>query len=181
MLENPPKLVIAPAAVAVSVILAGCGGGSQTPTTTTSSSSGSSSNPATQFSTASVSGLGTVLVDGKGRTVYILTSGGHTNVPCDDASGCTALWPDLPFPDGVSSAKAGSGVDASLLGSKKLSDGETYPTYNGWLVYEYSGDSGPGDSKGQGMKSFGGTWYVLDASGNPVTSSTGGGGYGGGY
>ena len=58
---------------------------------------------------------------------------------------------------------------------------ETYPTYHGWLMYEYSGDSSPGDANGQGIKSFGGTWWVLDASGNPVKS--GGGGYGsnGGY
>jgi hypothetical protein len=68
------------------------------------------------------------------------------------------------------------GIDASLLSTKKLSDGETYPTYNGWLMYEYSGDSGPGQSSGQGIKSFGGTWYAVMPSGNPVTSSGGGGG-----
>jgi predicted lipoprotein with Yx(FWY)xxD motif len=118
-----------------------------------------------------------VLVDGKGRTVYILTSGGKTNVPCTDASGCTKLWPDLPLPDAVSAAKAGTGVDASLLGTKKLKDGETYPTYNGWLVYEYAGDTGPGQANGQGIKSFGGTWYVLNSSGAPVTSGSGGSGY----
>ena len=61
----------------------------------------------------------------------------------------------------------------------KLSDGETYPTYHGWLMYEYSGDSGPGQSNGQGIKSFGGTWYALNASGDLVKS--GGGGGGGGY
>jgi hypothetical protein len=84
------------------------------------------------------------------------------------------------LPKGASAASAGSGIKASLLGTKKLS-GETYPTYNGWLMYEYSGDSGPGQAKGQGIKSFGGTWYVLNASGNPVTSSSGGsGGSGGG-
>jgi hypothetical protein len=64
---------------------------------------------------------------------------------------------------------------------KKLSDGETYPTYNGWLVYEYSGDSGPGQSNGQGIKSFGGTWYVLNASGSPVTTMSGGSSSGGRY
>jgi len=120
------------------------------------------------FSTANVAGLGTVLVDGNGRTVYLLTSGGHTNVPCDDASGCTKVWPDLPLPDGVSGAKAGSGAQTSLLGTKKLSDGETYPTYNGWLMYEFKGDSGPGQGKGQGIKSFGGTWYALTPAGDPV-------------
>jgi predicted lipoprotein with Yx(FWY)xxD motif len=167
----------------VAALLAGCGGGSQTPTTTatTASSSGSSGKPSTSFSTANVSGVGSVLVDGSGRTVYILTADGKTNVPCDDASGCTGLWPDLPLPDGSSGAKAGSGVKASLLGTKKLSDGETYPTYHGWLMYEYSGDSGPGQSNGQGIKSFGGTWYVLNSSGNPVTTMSGGSSGGGGY
>ena len=44
----------------------------------------------------------------------------------------------------------------------------------------FAGDSGPGQAKGQGIKSFGGTWYVVNASGNPV-KSTSGGSSGGGY
>jgi predicted lipoprotein with Yx(FWY)xxD motif len=180
VLEIPIKALLAGSAVAAAAILAGCGGGSNNPTTSTSSV-GSTANPGTKLSVASVSEVGNVVVDGRGRTVYILTSSGHTNVPCTDASGCTKLWPDLPLPDGTAAAKAGPGLEASLLGTKKLSEGETYPTYNGWLMYEYSGDSGPGQAKGQGIKSFGGTWYVLDASGNPVTPSSGGsGGSGGG-
>jgi predicted lipoprotein with Yx(FWY)xxD motif len=173
MVEFPKKAPIAATTVAAAAILAACGGGSHE-TTTSTSSSGSSANPGTKFSIARVSGVGNVLVDGNGRTVYILTSGGRRNVPCTEDSGCTKLWPDLPLPDGVSAAKAGTGIKASLLGTKKSSDGETYPTYNGWLIYEYAGDSGPGQAKGEGIKSFGGTWYVLDASGNPVTSSSGG-------
>jgi hypothetical protein len=70
------------------------------------------------------------------------------------------------------SATAGTGVKASLLGTKTIA-GKTYPTYNGWLVYEYTGDSA-GQAKGQGIKSFGGTWYALNASGTPVTPSSGG-------
>jgi predicted lipoprotein with Yx(FWY)xxD motif len=120
------------------------------------------------FSAMNVQGVGMVLVDGRGRTVYLLTSGGHTNVPCDDASGCTKVWPDLPLPQGTSSAMAGSGLQASLLSTTKLSDGETYPTYNGWLMYEYVGDSGPGQANGQGIQSFGGTWYAISPAGTPV-------------
>jgi predicted lipoprotein with Yx(FWY)xxD motif len=180
MLHFPNKVLIGGSAVAATAILAGCGGGSNKPTTTTSSP-GSTAKPGTKLSVASVSGVGKVVVDGKGRTVYILTSGGHTNVPCSEDNGCTKLWPELPLPDGVSAAKAGTGIDASLLGTKKSEDGETYPTYNGWLMYEYANDSGPGQATGQGIKSFGGTWWVLNASGNPVTSSAGSGGTGGGY
>jgi predicted lipoprotein with Yx(FWY)xxD motif len=156
----------------VAVALAGCGGGSAAPPTTTT---GSASNPAPSFSVANVSGVGNVVVDGKGRTVYIFTSTAKKNVPCTDASGCTALWPTLPLPNGTSSATAGSGLDASLLGTMTLSDGKTYPTYNGYLLYEYAGDSASGQANGEGIKSFGGTWYVLDSSGSPVTSSSGGG------
>jgi len=182
MRMSPNGALVVGGILGVAALLAGCGGGSQKPaTTTTASSSGSSGKPSTSFSTATVSGVGKVLVDGSGRTVYILTANMHSNVPCTDASGCTGLWPDLPLPDGSSGAKAGTGVKASLLSTKKLSDGESYPTYNGWLVYEYSGDSGPGEANGQGMKSFGGTWYVLNASGTPVTTMSGGSSGGGRY
>ena len=160
------------------LVLAACGGGYSKPPshpTTTAKSPGQGSNPATKFSVANVSGVGNVVVDGKGRTVYILTNAAKKNVPCTDASGCTGAWPDLPFPDGTSAATAGSGINASLLGSMKLSDGETYPTYNGYLMYEYSGDSSSGQANGQGLKSYGGTWYVLNSSGNPVKSGSGGG------
>jgi predicted lipoprotein with Yx(FWY)xxD motif len=109
-----------------------------------------------------------VLVDGSGKTVYLLTADDKTNLPCDDASGCTKVWPDLPLPDGVTAAHAGAGVNASLLGTKKLADGETYPTYGGWLLYEYVGDAGPGQSHGQKIQSFGGTWYAISPTGKPV-------------
>ena len=172
MLASPKGLVVG-GMLGVAALLAGCGGGSKPAAPTTTSSSGSAAKPSTSFSTAKVSGVGTVVVDGRGRTVYVLTSDGHTNAPCTAASGCTTLWPDLPLPGGTATAKAGTGITASLLSTKKL-NGETFPTYHGWLMYEYSGDSGSGQSNGQGIKSFGGTWYALNASGDPVTSGGGG-------
>ena len=57
-----------------------------------------------------------------------------------------------------------------MLGTKKSSDGEKYPTYNGWLMYEYTGDTGPDQVNGQGISSFGGTWYILSPSGDPLTT-----------
>jgi predicted lipoprotein with Yx(FWY)xxD motif len=154
------------------IALALAGGGVLAACSSTSSSSssgtttGSASKPGTEFHTAQVAGRGTVVVDARGRTVYILTADGKTNTECTGASGCTSLWPDLPLPDGTSAATAGAGIQASLLGTKKLADGETYPTYNGWLMYEYTGDSGPGQASGQGIRSFGGTWYTLSPAGS---------------
>ena len=156
------------------VVLTACGG-SSTPkataggaVTSTTTSTAAAASPGTMFSTADVSGLGTVVVDGQGHTVYLLTSGNGKNVPCDDASGCTKVWPDLALPDGTAAATAGTGLQASLLGTMKLADGETYPTYNGWLMYEYVGDSGPAQGHGQGLQSFGGTWSAITPAGAPV-------------
>jgi hypothetical protein len=80
-----------------------------------------------------VSGLGQVLVDGNERTVYVLTSGRHKNLPCTSTSGCTNVWPSLPLTTSTSTPKAGSGIQPAMLGTMELSDGKTYPTYNGWL------------------------------------------------
>jgi predicted lipoprotein with Yx(FWY)xxD motif len=179
----PRRLLSATALVGVaSVGIAACGGGSSStkaasPTTTAGSpatTGGASSSPGTMFSAANVPGLGSVVVDGKGRTVYLLT-GSQKNLPCDDASGCTKVWPDLALPDGTSAATAGPGLQQSLLGTMKLSSGETYPTYGGYLMYEFTGDSGPGQGAGQGIKSFGGTWYALTPAGTPVGAAAAGG------
>ena len=163
--------------VAAVLALSACGSSGSSAT----ASAASSSSPGTSFKTAKVAGLGTVLVDARGHTVYLLTSADHKNLPCDDASGCTKVWPDLPLPGGTAAATAGSGVKASLLGTMKLSDGETYPTYNSWLLYEYAGDTGAAQEHGEGIQSFGGTWYALSPSGDPVTSSSASTATGGGY
>jgi predicted lipoprotein with Yx(FWY)xxD motif len=112
----------------------------------------------------------------------MLTSEKGGKITCTDASGCTKVWPDTELPKGVTAAKAGSGIRASLLGTVKDDAGSLYVTYNHWPLYTFSGDSGPGQAKGEGITNFGGTWYVLNMAGAPVTSrlasspSAGGGG-----
>jgi predicted lipoprotein with Yx(FWY)xxD motif len=152
------------------VALAACGSssGGNAGASAASASSGSGTAPGSSFSVKSVTGLGNVLVDGRGRTVYFLTSGNHHNLTCDSANACTNYWPSLPLPSGMSAATAGAGVNASLLGTMTGSDGKTYPTYGGWLLYEYVGDSGPGQAHGEQIHSFGGVWYAVTAAGAPA-------------
>ena len=161
--------------IAATLLLTSCGSGTSSPATTASGSA------ASIFSAMNVSGLGQVLVDGNERTVYVLTSGIHENVPCTSTSGCSNVWPSLPLTSATSTPKAGSGIQSAMLGTMELSDGKTYPTYNGWLMYEYSGDSGPDQARGDGISSYGGTWYVLSPSGNPITASATGSSGGNGY
>jgi hypothetical protein len=44
-------------------------------------------------------------------------------------------------------------------------------TADGAPLYYFSGDSAAGQVNGQGIKSFGGTWYALQTSGHPLTST----------
>jgi predicted lipoprotein with Yx(FWY)xxD motif len=149
-------------------------------TSPSASSAPSSSSPGITVSAKSVAGVGTVLVNGQGQTLYMLTSEKGGKLTCTDDNGCTKVWPDNELPKGMTAATAGSGIQASLLGTVKNSAGDLYVTYNGWPLYTYSGDSSGGQVNGEGISSFGGTWYVLSASGNPVTSKqskSGSGGY----
>jgi predicted lipoprotein with Yx(FWY)xxD motif len=190
-LHRPARLLYGSLVLGAAATVAACG--SSSPGTAASSpgatAAGTSPSAAVTISAKSVPGVGTVLVNGQGQTLYMLTSEKGGKLTCTDASGCTKVWPDTELPKGMTAAKAGSGINGSLLGTVKAASGSLYVTYNGWPLYTFSGDSGPGAVKGQGLTSFGGTWYVLGTSGNPVTaqpqpassSSTGSGGGGYGY
>lgn len=165
---------VLPAAGAVAALVLAACGGSASPTTTTTTSTPQTSAPSTSFSTANVGGLGSVLVDASGRTVYELSSASVKNLPCTASTGCTSVWTPLPLPSGTSSATATGGAISSLLSTTSVG-AATYPIYNGWVLYEFTGDSGSDQANGQGISSFGGTWHAVSASGTPVAtaSSTG--------
>lgn len=161
-------------ALSSGLLVAACGGSSET----SPGSSSSGANPSTNISTASVSGLGTVLVNGAGMTLYTLSSEAGGKLTCTDDNGCTKVWPDTELPSGTTSATAGGSAQSSQLGTVKAASGNLYVTYGGFPLYTYSGDTGPAQSHGQGITSFGGTWYAIAASGQPVkAAASSGGGY----
>jgi predicted lipoprotein with Yx(FWY)xxD motif len=151
--------------------------------TTKGSGTGSSTNPsgagaAVTIASANVPGVGTVLVNGQGRTIYVLTSEQGGKLTCTDANGCTKVWPDTELPSGVTAATAGSGVQAAMLGTVKDASGSLYVTYATYPLYTYVGDTGPGTASGEGITSLGGTWYPITPAGTLVkTKASSGSGY----
>ena len=131
-------------------------------------------------------GLGKVLVDARGRTLYAFEKDTRGRSACSAA--CAAYWPPL-----ISSAKprAGRGVRASLLGVSKRTDGKRQVTYAGHPLYTFVGDTKAGQTNGEGLNNFGATWDAVAASGRTVEraasnsggsdQSGGGYGYGNGY
>jgi predicted lipoprotein with Yx(FWY)xxD motif len=115
-----------------------------------------------------VKGLGTVLVDGQGLTLYLFVPDKQSGTStCYNA--CAQGWPPLLLPAGVSAPVAGSGVNSSLLGVTHRTDGTNQVTYNKWPLYLWVSDSEPGQATGQALNNLGGFWYVLSPSGNAIT------------
>ncbi|TMD94308.1 MAG: hypothetical protein E6I76_12475 [Chloroflexi bacterium] len=175
---SAPRRLPAAAVLAVGTLsLAACGSGSSYGGSSASSSSQTSASGASKaaytVSAAAVPGVGTVLVNGSGMTLYMLTSEKGGTLTCTDENGCTKVWPDTELPSGVAAPIAGTGIDASKLSTIKGPSGSLYITYAGWPLYTYTGDSGPGQAKGLGIVSFGGTWYPLSPAGAQITSTSG--------
>jgi predicted lipoprotein with Yx(FWY)xxD motif len=176
--RKPLSLLLAAAAVAlVAFAVAGCGGGDDGQANAAPSNSNASAGSST-VGVTDVSGLGKILVDSTGRTVYLFEKDTGPKSTCSGA--CALEWPPV-----TTSGKptAGDGLTASTLGTTKRSDGTTQVTYTGHPLYRYSGDSKPGDTAGQNLDAFGAEWYVLSPAGNKVegkakNSDNSGGGYG---
>ncbi len=126
------------------------------------------------ISTRSVPGLGTILVNSKGRTLYMFVPDKQKKVTCFKS--CATVWPPVFLPAG-GKAVAGGSAKQSLLGSDKDAAGGRVVTYNGWPLYGYLGDTKAGVAFGQATNQSGGLWYVLSASGQVIKhkASTGGG------
>ena len=138
-----------------------CGGttsSGSTPTTaastpTTAPTPTTASTFTIQTAQATVNGKATtILTDAQGKTLYYFTPDTSTKLAC--MGGCAKVWPPLLF--------TGSGMptsSTSLPGTLSvLNDANgNQVEYSGYLLYAYSGDTAPGQIKGEGLF---GKWYV---------------------
>jgi predicted lipoprotein with Yx(FWY)xxD motif len=105
--------------------------------------------------------FGPVLFSGSDRALYLFTRDNKRESRC--YGDCAAAWP--PF-YARGKPRADDGVDASLLGTVERRDGRRQVTYRGQPLYFYVHDP-----KRQvlcnDVEEFGGTWFALDAAGEP--------------
>jgi predicted lipoprotein with Yx(FWY)xxD motif len=172
---RPTRLAVLAAVIALPVLAAACGGGgsSSAPKATSTPAAAAAATGGTVD--AASSSLGKILVAKNGMTLYMFASDQNGKSSCSGP--CAKFWP--PY---TGTPKAGSGLQASLLGTTMRSDGSSQVTYDGHPLYTYSGDPAPGDTNGQGVSTFGALWWVVAPDGKVVKtsaqSSSGGSGYG---
>jgi predicted lipoprotein with Yx(FWY)xxD motif len=108
-------------------------------------------------------GAGDVVVDATGRAVYLYAkdSPGARTGNCDGS--CLAEWPAVTT---SSTTPQGEGI-SGRIGEIPAAGGGYQVTLEGWPLYYFDGDTGPGMIKGQGI---GSVWWLLDPSGTRVTA-----------
>ncbi|TML94224.1 MAG: hypothetical protein E6G03_13975 [Actinobacteria bacterium] len=112
-------------------------------------------------------GLGSVLVNAKGHTIYLFAKDKHGKSACTGS--CSKFWPPV-----LSQGKpsVGAGLKASLVGTTKRSNGTRQVTYNRHPLYTYALDKRAGQTKGEGNSLFGAKWWAVSAKGTAVVKAS---------
>jgi predicted lipoprotein with Yx(FWY)xxD motif len=125
-----------------------------TPTTAPTATPTSSSDALIKTTTATVKGKSeTILTDAQGKTLYYFTPDTATTTACTGS--CAQTWPPL--------LASGSGAPTSAttlpgkLTTVTTANGNQVE-YNGHMLYTFAGDSGPGQTNGEGLF---GKWFVV--------------------
>jgi predicted lipoprotein with Yx(FWY)xxD motif len=168
MKRKTTGLIVAAAALAIALIAAGC---------TSSASSSYSSGPYGSAVKASApmgtagaakvgvakSPLGRIVVDNKGRTLYLFARDKNRRSACYGQ--CATYWPPL-LTHGKPVARGGA--KQSLLGTTRRANGSRQVTYAGHPLYRFVQDTKPGQTNGEGSQAFGGEWDVLSPAGKKI-------------
>ena len=161
-------LVAAAAPMAIALLAAGCGNSSSgspyssqgygaTPTASASNSSGAARVGVGKSS------LGRIVVDDKGRTLYLFEKDETRRSTCYGQ--CAKYWPPL-VTRGKPVAKAGA--KQSLLGMTRRADGSRQVTYAGHPLYRFVEDTKRGQTKGEGSQAFGAGWDAVSPAGKKI-------------
>ena len=182
-------LAVGALALIAALVIAGCGSSSSSSSTTTTEASepaaaeteapkeeapvkeetaakpAAEAEPegeATPISLGEAAGVGKILVDSEGMTLYYFQKDqkGSGKSKCEGA--CAEAWPPL-LTEGKPEAK--KGVKAAMLGTIRRDDGTTQVTYAGWPLYTFVEDKKPGEDNGTDSKAFGASWYPLHPNG----------------
>jgi predicted lipoprotein with Yx(FWY)xxD motif len=157
------SLIMTSVLLATAVGVVACGGGNGGGTSSygvpaaiaTSPAPLSTVSPAaaTTLAEATLLGAAGFIAPATNHTVYELSGDTPANLECTVASGCTGVWAPVTPPSGVALSTGFATFTRSDNNAQQLE-------YMGHPLYTYAGDGAAGETNGNGIVSFGGTWSV---------------------
>jgi predicted lipoprotein with Yx(FWY)xxD motif len=112
------------------------------------------------------SAVGKILVDRKGRTVYLFMADKPGVSNCSGQ--CLVYWPAVVAPKTLPATLPG--VTGKLGVITRKDNGVRQLTVNGWPLYLYAGDTAAGQINGQGSNGGGALWWVVKPNGKKITT-----------
>lgn len=166
LLGRLPMAVKLGVPVAAGLLAAACGtaAGSTTAGSATAGTPASSGSTTATVIESHAGSAGAFLTNSSGRAVYLWAADGMNKSACSGA--CAGAWPPVTTKGTVTAA---SGAKAADLGTITRSDGSKQVTYLGHPLYYFAGDSGSGQTNGQGSDSFGAKWWLVAPTGTKIT------------
>ena len=141
------------------VVLSACGSSSSP---SAAASANPAASPAVVVATITVAGTSKqVLTTPAGLTLYYLSSDVAATPKCSGA--CLTHWPPLLS---TGTPVLPSGVSGTLTVVQNSNGSQV--AYNGHLLYTFANDKAQGDSKGEGINAFGGTWHAATPGLTPM-------------
>jgi predicted lipoprotein with Yx(FWY)xxD motif len=122
---------------------------------------------AATLSTIQSATLGDIVVDSKGHAVYRYDKDTASPSKSNCAGSCAAIWPPVLAPSGAMQLR---GVDQSAIGTITRADGTKQLTLDGWPLYDFTGDAGQGETKGQAFQNI---WWVITPTGEKAAAQAG--------
>jgi predicted lipoprotein with Yx(FWY)xxD motif len=159
------RKLVAIAVSAGSLVFTAAGCGDESPATKTVGSDPPAAHTSSADTTVKVmkTRYGRILVDGRGRALYLFTRERGSKGRCYGA--CAEAWPVF-FARGK--VRAGTGANGRLIGTTRRRDGRRQVTYAGHPLYYYVTDRKPGQVTCQNVVEYGGTWLVVAPNGRAI-------------
>jgi predicted lipoprotein with Yx(FWY)xxD motif len=104
----------------------------------------------------------TIVVTGKGQTVYALGGESLAKLKCVSAA-CLKTWKPVTVPSASTKVTVKGGVPGQVSILHRVSGNVYQVMLDRHPLYTYVGDSGS-STRGQGINSYGGSWHVIAAT-----------------
>ncbi|MDA2809244.1 hypothetical protein O4J56_01220 [Nocardiopsis sp. RSe5-2] len=167
-MKAPGTTALALAGGAAALLAAGCGGQAEMPEYDAAPAEGEAESspdaPDGALAVREGTGVGEVVTDADGYTLYMYTPDGTEPAASSCTGDCAKQWPPALDEGGGEP----EGIDADLVGSLDREEGESQVTLGGRPLYRYAGDVEPGDVNGEGV---GGLWYAVAPDGGKAAEA----------
>ena len=143
--------------VAGLVLLAGCGADREVPARIEPAAAPLPRARPVAIDVAEISGLGRVLTNQDGRTLYLFTQDSKAPSLSTCLGDCARTWPPL-----LATGNVVGGAERNIVGTLARPDGHVQVTVGGWPVYTFAQDTAPGQAKGHGVEDL---WFAVTPEG----------------